>query len=838
LIHHPVEFEMESFLFFIAAVTLSASFGSVDGKEKPPGCPNIPANMFNNQMVEPHMWFNEANGEIKSPTPQWGRVWGHESGFMKPGEVWTIAALCRSTDGNMHEYGYAEAGGWMQFLCPANQLNYDFVTSTATIPEVSRLEFEHRDGGWNGGSVYLKDIYLAKGDFRHVDPRCIFPDFVIPKPEGYVPQTFVNADSSNAVDTGKIVSLESGEAGDFEKHVVVTADGTLADDPSVAYNHQDLQYLVVWRGDHPKGGIGKYEIYGRLFDAFQTTQDVSASKEVKQISTVGESSDIKREAGRPDVTYNSEYHEYLVVWSGEHNEESKFEIYGQRLNQKANALKENFPISNVETGDLAHRSFRPVVTYSIPRQEYFVVWYGDTKNAVGVMNIFGVRLGPSGSRRGDVILIGDDPKSHDPTVLFNPVKSQYFIAYVCRSSQIFARRITDTGNTIGARGFRLNTDERKSYAPSVAFNTDDQQYLVTWTEHHENNSNKTEVWGVQLESDATLINGQYRISFYADAPSPFKTALPQYPVSVYDDFHHLFFVAWVTDLSQSWKIHGRCVDHNGNPLRDMAHSFRLRMQDVSVPGSQPKMPAIVYNGHGVIFLVWTASDPDNKGALYAQTLIFDEPPELARQLPQDLIAKKDVEPSPLPPPSKQPPPPPPTRPAQVPPPSRPEQKAPVKTEPARAPSRVAPVPSRNRVYQAKPSPSPINQHEVKSTVYESDGTTTTTTVITVEEDSEDSSDFGFNETPEQDPEVIFGRGGGSSATTPSKASSGTKASVSSDEKKSSNLVYIIAAFVLVVIFVGLFIRFKQRFMRSSSMVSMPDVYNEDGTIYKYQDDGL
>ena len=53
------------------------------------------------------------------------------------------------------------------------------------------------------------------------------------------------------------------------------------------------------------------------------------------ISNMGPTEDSTYDADDPDVAYNSNANEYLVVWSGDDNrgllEEDEFEIFGQRI---------------------------------------------------------------------------------------------------------------------------------------------------------------------------------------------------------------------------------------------------------------------------------------------------------------------------------------------------------------------------------------------------------------------------------------------------------------------------------------------------------------------------
>ncbi|NJN96951.1 MAG: hypothetical protein HC875_24070 [Anaerolineales bacterium] len=102
--------------------------------------------------------------------------------------------------------------------------------------------------------------------------------------------------------------------------------------PTVAYNSETNEYLVLWYGDDNTAPLvdNEYEIFGQRLDSVTGTEIDGDFR----ISHVGPDGDIAFNAFNPTVAYNSIANEYLVVWWGNNSASllnSEDEIFGQRL---------------------------------------------------------------------------------------------------------------------------------------------------------------------------------------------------------------------------------------------------------------------------------------------------------------------------------------------------------------------------------------------------------------------------------------------------------------------------------------------------------------------------
>jgi hypothetical protein len=153
--------------------------------------------------------------------------------------------------------------------------------------------------------------------------------------------------------------------------------------PSIAFNHRDNQYLVVYTGEDDGGGLveGEFEIWGSRIrpgpDYVQITH--------LRLSQTGGQGDSAWSALDPSVAYDGNSNEFFITWSADapNNLVPKvgddFEIYGARLAPDQNTIPEAFFLSEmgVDFFDGIGRAFQPAVAYNEANRQYLTVWRGD-----------------------------------------------------------------------------------------------------------------------------------------------------------------------------------------------------------------------------------------------------------------------------------------------------------------------------------------------------------------------------------------------------------------------------------------------------------------------------
>ncbi|HUT42372.1 MAG TPA: hypothetical protein VM011_13650, partial [Gammaproteobacteria bacterium] len=160
--------------------------------------------------------------------------------------------------------------------------------------------------------------------------------------------------------------------------------GFFADNPVVAWNATDNEYLVVWTGDDNTAPLvdDEREVFGQRLNA-ATGAEIGTDF---RISDMGPDGDVNYAAYDPAVTWNATADEYLVVWSGDDdtaplvNDEN--EIFGQRLTAAGAEIGTDFRISDMgPDGNTGFFAYNPDVAFNATADEYLVVWYGTDDTA-------------------------------------------------------------------------------------------------------------------------------------------------------------------------------------------------------------------------------------------------------------------------------------------------------------------------------------------------------------------------------------------------------------------------------------------------------------------------
>jgi hypothetical protein len=194
---------------------------------------------------------------------------------------------------------------------------------------------------------------------------------------------------------GQLLNADGTEDGiDFKISVMGTApDNSAAASPAVAYNTDDNEFLVVWWGDDEDDSINNdFDVFGRRVAANGILQGADKI----QISNVGTPANATFGARFPDVSYNAQEDEYLVVWEGDDDTaplvDDEFEIFGQLMNADGTEKDNDFRISNMgpdgntsvgvrhDTGSPIEDT-GPAVAYNSFNNEYLVAWEADDNTA-------------------------------------------------------------------------------------------------------------------------------------------------------------------------------------------------------------------------------------------------------------------------------------------------------------------------------------------------------------------------------------------------------------------------------------------------------------------------
>lgn len=284
-----------------------------------------------------------------------------------------------------------------------------------------------------------------------------------------------------------------------------TGDADYApEDVRVAYNSVDDEFLLVWESDHHGTQVnGEYEVFARRLDG---TTGLPLGPQ-RRLTYVGDAGDPDDDSGNPDIAYNPDLNEYLLVYPAIIDGER--EIHSRRLDNTATAFGVTRVLSEMgPDGDSQYSANTPRVVYNANEQEYMVVWTGSHhQNGLvrGEFEIFGQRVDAiTGSLvgAGDIRISFMGPNgdaSYDgnsPDIAYDSWGNRYLVVWVANHHldgqdinefEVFMQfldgvdgqrlgdniRISEAGGGIGI-------PSRHARHPAIEFAQNRNEFMVIW----------------------------------------------------------------------------------------------------------------------------------------------------------------------------------------------------------------------------------------------------------------------------------------------------------------------------------------------------------------------
>ena len=370
------------------------------------------------------------------------------------------------------------------------------------------------------------------------------------------------------------------------------------------------------------------------------------SQDQFRITDMGPAGSGSYDALESDIAYNTEDNTYLVVWTGVDTvcgrQRSEYEIYGQILAADGSELFENdFKISDMgPDGDRDFDARDPAVAYNPMTNSFLVVWAGnDTTNGVkDESEIYGQFVSTNGGQIGvndfrisdaGTDVEGDNYDALDPNLAYNSTDNNFLVVWrgddttgglMDNDNEIFGQIVTADGSELGPNDFRISntgpdtTTAFSAFAPDVAYNTTDNNFLVIWHGNEDYGlatGRENEIHGQLVSNLGIEIGGDFRISEMGPDLDPdyFTT---QGSVA-YNSTDNNYLVVWMAADDQDgvvageYEIFGQLTSNTGSVVKD-----DFRISDVSGDGATAYdafTPWVAYNSADNEFLVvWRADD--------------------------------------------------------------------------------------------------------------------------------------------------------------------------------------------------------------------------------------
>jgi len=351
--------------------------------------------------------------------------------------------------------------------------------------------------------------------------------------------------------------------------------------PSIAYNPSNNQYLVVWWGDDATVGDNAFEVFGRVFHA----TGIPAGSRF-QISDTGPDATAIYQARLPDVTYNPDTGEYLVVWFADDVAPEDVEVHGQRVSALGALVGANFQISDTNATNPVGNALNPAVAHA-GAGGFLVVWQADGTAVDNEVEIFGRLVGADGSTPNPEFRISTqgadgviEIDATQPDVAYRSGVNQFLVVWKGDVSatgtpdnfEIFAQLVDPSGSLIGGRiPMSFTNAALAAEHPAVAYNASADEFMVTWRE-----SVNSQILGRIIGAGGALkpAGANLAVSAVAEAPAV-DEAGDNGPSLAFNPLNDQYMVNW------PGSVKGRAIPADGS-LSTLVEDFSQQIGELSV----------------------------------------------------------------------------------------------------------------------------------------------------------------------------------------------------------------------------------------------------------------
>ncbi|KPL19403.1 MAG: hypothetical protein AMJ93_13165, partial [Anaerolineae bacterium SM23_84] len=243
----------------------------------------------------------------------------------------------------------------------------------------------------------------------------------------------------------------------------------------------------------------------------------------------------------------------------------------------------------------------PTVAYSTASNQYLIVWehlFEGQRHG-----IYGRRVSASGTLLGAPVAIDTSSilasalvpyDALAPAVAYGSASGQYLVVWQDKDPpqpdyDITARRVGNDGSLIGDK-IPISTWEHDQVKPRLAFNSQANEFLVVWEDHHWEWGEARDIHGQRVRANGTLVGGVFGISW--DGPQARLS-----PDVAYDTAAGEYLVVWEYEHAP--------YDHDVKRRRVGSDAVLLESEVVvSNHGGHEGSPAVSAGGGWSYLVVW------------------------------------------------------------------------------------------------------------------------------------------------------------------------------------------------------------------------------------------
>jgi hypothetical protein len=178
----------------------------------------------------------------------------------------------------------------------------------------------------------------------------------------------------------------------------------------------------------------------------------------------------------------------------------------QRLDGQGQAIGDPLNLTNHVTAQE-----RPALATG--QNGYLAVWRDNRDQAATGLDIYGQLLTASGAPTASLIAINTatDTQSN-PAVAYNTQQNNYLVVWddnrAGNNLDIYGQVISSNGSLVGS-GFGLSVSNAQEF-PDVAYNPDQNRYLVVWEDNQSSGSD--DIYGQVISADGSLVGNNFAIA--------------------------------------------------------------------------------------------------------------------------------------------------------------------------------------------------------------------------------------------------------------------------------------------------------------------------------------
>lgn len=365
-----------------------------------------------------------------------------------------------------------------------------------------------------------------------------------------------------------------------------------------------------------------------------------AAETAIRISKTGADSDAARDTVDPYVAYNPHLSEYLVAWSADGlTNDDEFEIFARRIGPSGVLLGDPIRVSTTGAdGDPSRGTFSPAVAYNPVTREYLVTWRADGLATDEEFEIFAQRVSATGRPLGGNFRVSttgsDGDASRDafpPSVTANSDNGEFLVTWSAdplaadEDFEIFAQRIDARGTLVGS-AVRVSftgpegDPARQARQAGVAYNPLSREYLITWLGDALAVDNENEIFAQRLSSAGVLQGNNFRVSTTGTDGDANRDAFP--PSITLNADKGEYLVIWSADalaIDDDYEIFAQRIGRRGNPVGSAIRvSFTGNEGDSA---RQARQANAAYNANrGEYLITWLADGlaVDDENEVFAQ----------------------------------------------------------------------------------------------------------------------------------------------------------------------------------------------------------------------------